>query len=137
MNLIASLLQTPHTFAVVGASQDKSKYGYEVFETLTRHGHTVLPINLKYADIEGVACYPSLPELPHKPDVVLTAAPASVSEKIAETCAALGIPIFWMPPGTETDAALEICLRNNVAAIHEFCPVFVLKLPRERWVELP
>lgn len=137
MSLIAALLQTPHTFAIVGASQDKSKYGYEVFEMLTRHGHAVLPINPKYADIDGVTCYPSLPDLPRKPDVVLTAVPASVSEKIAETCAALGFPVFWMPPGTDTEAALEICKQNNITAIHGFCPVFVLKLPRERWVDLP
>lgn len=137
MSLIVPLLQTPHTFAVVGASQDRAKYGYEVFETLLRHGHTVLPINPKYAEIDGVPCYPSLPDLPHNPDVVLTAAPASVSEKIAETCTALGIPIFWMPPGPETDAALEICKQNGVTAIHGFCPVFVLKWPRERWAELP
>jgi len=137
MSLIAPLLQTPHTFAVVGVSQDPSKYGYELFETLTRHGHTVLPINPKYANIDGVTCYASLPDLPHNPDVVVTAAPASVSAKIAETCAALEIPLFWMPPGTETEAALEICKQNNVTAIHGFCPVFVLKLPRERWAELP
>ena len=137
MSLIAPLLRTPHAFAIVGASQDRTKYGYEVFEILTRHGHTVLPINPKYADIDGVACYPSLPDLPRNPDVVLTAAPAPVSAKIAETCAALGIPIFWMPPGTDTGAALEICRQNNVTAIHGFCPVFLLKLPRERWAELP
>ena len=137
MSLIAPLLQTPHTFAVVGVSQDPSKYGYELFETLTRHGHTVLPINPKYAAIDGVTCYPSLPDLPHNPDVVVIAAPSAASAKIAETCAALGIPFFWMPPGTESDAALEICKQNNVTAIHGFCPVFVLKLPNERWAELP
>ncbi len=137
MSLIAPLLQTPHTFTIVGASQDKSKYGYEVFETLTRHGHTVLPINPKYADIDGVACYPSLPDLPRNPDIVLTAAPAPVSGKVAETCAALEIPIFWMPPGTETDAAIAICQQNGVTEIHGYCPLFLYKLPRERWVELP
>ena len=137
MSMIAHLLQTPHTFAIVGASQDKSKYGYEVFEALTRHGHTVLPINPKYADIDGVTCYPSLPDLPHKPDVVLTAAPASVSEKIAQTCAELQFPIFWIPTGTETDEAIAICQQNGVTEIHGYCPVFVLKLPHERWAELP
>jgi len=137
MSLIAPLLQTPHTFAIVGVSQDPSKYGYELFEVLTKHGHRVLPINPKYTVIDGQTCYPSLADLPINPDVVLTAAPASVSEKIAQTCATLGISIFWMPTGTETEAALEICKQNNVTAIHGFCPVFVLKLPRERWVELP
>ena len=82
MSLIAHLLQSPHTFAIVGASQDRTKYGYEVFETLMRQGHSVLPINPKYTQIDGQACYPSLPDLPHNPDVVLTAAPASSGAKI-------------------------------------------------------
>lgn len=137
MTLIAPLLQTPHTFAVVGASQDPFKYGYELFETLTRHGHRVLPINPKYTEIDGVTCYPSLSELPNNPDVVVTAAPSAASAKIAENCIALGIPFFWMPPGTESDTALEICKQNNVTAIHGFCPVFILKLPPERWEQLP
>lgn len=137
MSHIASLLQMPHTFAVVGVSQDASKYGYEVFDALRRYGHRVVPINPKYAEIDGQTCYPSLTDLPEKPDAVVTAAPASVSVKIAETCARLGIPNFWMPPGTETESALEICQQNNVTAIHGFCPVFVLKLPAERWTELP
>jgi len=137
MSLIASLLQTPHTFAVVGVSQDPSKYGYELFETLTRHGHSILPINPKYTEIDGQPCYPSLSGLPRNPDVVVTAAPASFSARIAETCAALGMPLFWMPPGTDTESALEICRQKNVTAIHGFCPVFLLKLPPERWGELP
>jgi len=137
MSLIAPLLQTPHTFAVVGVSQDPSKYGYEVFEILMRHGHRVLPINPKYEAIDGQTCYASLPDLPSLPDAVITAIPASASAKIAETCAGLGIPFFWMPPGTESEVALETCRQNGVTAIHGFCPVFVLKLPPERWGELP
>jgi len=137
MSLIAPLLEIPHIFAVVGASQDASKYGREVLEALARSGHRVLPINPKYTTIDGQTCYCSLPDLPEIPDVVVTAAPASISAKIAETCGALGIRVFWMPPGTESEAALEICKHNNVTAIQGFCPVFVLKLPRERWRELP
>lgn len=137
MSLIAPLLQTPHTFAIVGASQDPSKYGHEVFEALLQHGHRVLPINPKYAAIDGQTCYASLPDLPQIPDVVVTAAPSAISAKIAETCGALGVRFFWMPPGTETEAALEICKHGHVTPIHGFCPVFVLKLPRERRVELP
>lgn len=137
MNLVQKLLGSPHTFAVVGASQDTAKYGYELVEVLTAHGHHVLPINPKYTSIEGHACYPSLADLPQIPDAVVTAAPPSASGRIAETCASFKIPVFWMPPGTESDEALEICRQKNVAEIHGFCPVFVLKLPRERWEELP
>jgi len=56
MSLIACLLQTPHTFAIVGASQDASKYGHEVLEALTVNGHRVLPINPKYKAIGGQTC---------------------------------------------------------------------------------
>ncbi len=137
MKLIASLLETPHTFAVVGVSQDTSKYGYEVFETLTQHGPRVLPVNPKYTAIDGQPCYASLPDLPQLPDAVITAAPASLSAKIAESCATLGIPVFWMPPGTETEEALDTCQKRGITAIYGFCPVFVSKLPKERWAELP
>ncbi len=137
MNLIASLLETPHTFAVVGVSQDTSKYGYEVFETLRQQGHRVLPVNPKYTAIDGRPCYASLSDLPQLPDAVVTAAPASLSAKIAESCAALSVPIFWMPPGTDTEEALDTCQKRGITAIHGFCPVFVSKLPKERWAELP
>lgn len=137
MSLIASLLQTPRTYAIVGASQDHAKYGYEVFKILKQYGHVVLPINPKYAEIDGVSCYPSLADLPKKPDVVLTAAPAPVSEKIAQTCAELSFPIFWMPTGTETDEAISICQHSGVTEIHGYCPLFLYKMPPERWLELP
>ena len=136
MSSIASLLQTPHTFAVVGASQDPSKYGNEVLQALRSHGHNAIPVNPKYKAIDGQPCYCSLADLPHIPDAVVTAAPASASAQIAEACGILGIPYFWMPPGTESDTALEICHKNNVAAIHGFCPLFVLNM-QERWHEYP
>ena len=121
------LLRQRPTFAVVGASQDREKYCHEVLEALWESGFKAIPINPKYAEIDSQPCYPALAELPQKPAVVVTAAPASVSEKIAKTCAALEIPFFWMPPGTETDIALEICRRTGVTAIYGFCPVFLLK----------
>jgi len=137
MSLIATLLQTSHTFAVVGASQDPSKYGNELLQALKAHGHNAIPVNPKHKAIDGQPCYCSLADLPNIPDVVVTAAPASASAQIAEACGVLEIPNFWMPPGTESSEALEICHKNNIVAIHGFCPVFVLKLPQERWHEYP
>lgn len=137
MSQIADLLRNPHTFAVVGVSQDPTKYGYELFQVLTEHGHKVLPVNPKYSRIDDQVCYPSLAALPQIPDAVITAVPPSAAARIAETCAERKIPVFWMPPGTESDEAVEICQKYQLAEIHGICPVFVLKLPSERWSELP
>ncbi|MHB8086998.1 MAG: CoA-binding protein [Anaerolineaceae bacterium] len=137
MSKIKELLETPHTFAVVGVSQDKSKYGYELFEVLTKHGHTVVPVNPKYDKIDDCACYPSLAALPQVPDAVISAISPVAAEKLAETCVELGMPILWMPPGTDSAEALDVCKQKNLTVLYDICPVFVLKLPKERWSELP
>lgn len=137
MSQIERLLRSPHTFAVVGVSQDPSKYGHELLETLTKHEHQVLPVNPKYKTIDERICFASLADLPITPDAVITAIQPTGSMQIAEACVKLGIPCFWMPPGTESDEVIEVCEKNAITAIHGFCPIFVLKLPRDRWSELP
>lgn len=137
MSLIADLLSSQHKFAVVGVSQDATKYGYELFEVLSKNGHEVLPVNPKYHQIDNQPCYPSLSELPYIPDVVISAISSNSAIHIARACVDLKIPVFWMPPGTESLEAYQFCQVNHLTAIHEICPLFVLKLPRDRWQELP
>ncbi len=55
-----SVLKQCRTFAVVSVSQDKQKYGYEVFETHLNHGYKVYPVNPKYTNVDEQLCYPSL-----------------------------------------------------------------------------
>lgn len=114
-------------FAVIGVSENKEKYGYEIFETLISSGYKVYPINPKYSSIEGHECYPSLNSLPEKPDVVVTVVPPPVTEKVVETCVELQIPIVWMPPGSWSDLAIKKCQDNRIACIHDVCIVFAVK----------
>lgn len=120
MSLITNLLQSPHTFAVVGVSQDPARYGDELFEVLIAHGHLLFPVIPKYNKIDGQDCFPSLTALPKTPDAVITPAPSSLSAKLALTCSELKMPVFWMPPGTVSDEAIEICKQNQVTAMHGF-----------------
>lgn len=76
-----SVLKQCHTFAVVGVSQDRQKYGYEVFEALVNQGYKVYPVNPKYTSVDEHPCYPSLHALPEVPAVVVTATPSAVTEK--------------------------------------------------------
>jgi len=115
------------TFAVVGVSQNKEKYGYEVFETLVSAGYNAYPINPKYEVVDDHRCYPSLQDLPEKPEVVVTLVPPPLTEKVVETCIQFGIPVVWMPPGSWSDLALSRCRENHIQAIHDVCLVFALK----------
>jgi hypothetical protein len=114
-------------FAVVGASQNKESYGYEVFAALTGAGYKVYPINPKYEFIDGERCYPTLKDLQEKPEVVVTLVSPPLTEKVVETCAQLEIPFVWMPPGSWSDLALSRCHENRIQAIHDVCLVFALK----------
>jgi predicted CoA-binding protein len=122
-----SVLKQFHTFAVVGVSQDKQKYGYEVFETLMNKGYKVYAVNPKYTSVDEQPCYPSLRALPEKPDVVVMATPPAVTEKVAEACAQMSIGTLWMPPETWTEKSVEICEAHDVQEIHDLCLVFALK----------
>ena len=54
------------SFAVVGASTDRSKYGNKVLRCYQQHGRTVYPINARAAEVEGLKAYASLADLPVK-----------------------------------------------------------------------
>lgn len=126
--LDASEILTQHKiFAVVGVSENKEKYGYEIFETLIDSGYKVFPINPKYELIEGHKCHPSLKDLPEKPEVVVTVVPPPVTEKVVEACAELKIPIVWMPPGSWSDLALRKCRESGLESLHDVCIVFAVK----------
>lgn len=131
MSIISDILHENHTFAVVGVSQDKQKYGHEVFETLVAHGYHAYPVNPKYDEIEGHRCYPSLDELPASPQVVVTVVPPAVTEKIVEDCARLGIRTVWMPPGSWSERAVQTCEAHGIEEIHDVCLVFALRSHRE------
>lgn len=93
--------------AVLGASQDHSKYGHKIFKDLDLNGYTVWPINPKGGLLLGKMVYKSLSELPSKPDLVITVVAPSETEKAVEECNNLGIKHIWMQPGSESQKAIE------------------------------
>jgi len=131
MSLISNILRDNQTFAVVGVSQNRQKYGYEVFETLVANGYRVYPTNPKYEEVDGHRCYPSLDDLPEKPQVVVTVVPPSVTEKVTEACARLGIRTVWMPPGSWSEQAVETCEAQGIEEVHDVCLVFALRSLRK------
>jgi hypothetical protein len=128
MNLAQDILKKNRTFAIVGVSQDTTKYGHEIFETLLEYGYTAIPVNPKYSLVDGVPCYPSLKALPEKPDVVVAAVPPVVTESVVQSCASLGIRIVWMPPGAWSEKAVEICQAYGITEVHDICLVASLHL---------
>jgi acetyl-CoA synthetase len=68
-----SRLLHPSSIAIVGASSRTGSFGLRTIDNLKGFGGRVYPVNPKYGDVGGLKCYPSLAELPERPDCVVLA----------------------------------------------------------------
>lgn len=97
---------TSGPYAVVGASTDREKYGNKVLRAYLQSGRDVWPINPRATEVEGRPAYADLRSLPAVPRGISVITPPSVTEKVVEEAAALGVKYIWMQPGAESDAAV-------------------------------
>jgi len=84
----------PRGVAVVGVSKDPGRIGGQALTLLTDFGYRgkIYPVNPKYGDIRGHACYPDLAAVPQPCDVALIALSAPQVEGAIEQCGRAGIP---------------------------------------------
>ena len=87
-------LLKPASIAVLGASQKIGSVGNEVIVNLLRGGFegSIYPVNPGYKEILGIACYPSLVDLPARPDMVIFAISDRRIESALDEVIALNIP---------------------------------------------
>ena len=114
-------LDKKNVIAVVGASDNREKYGNIIYRDLRDAGYKVIPINPKVDFVEGDKCYHSLSEVPIKIDVVDTVVPPHITMEIVKECKKLGIDKVWMQPGSESDEAVIFCKDNNINVVYENC----------------
>ena len=109
------------TWAVVGASQDPSKFGSRVFRSLRDAGYTVYPVNPKGGELDGAEVYRSLTDLPERPEVVDLVVPPAVTEQVVREAHHLGLTRIWMQPGAESQAAIDYCHQHSIQVVHDAC----------------
>ena len=94
-------------FAVVGASQDRTKYGNKVFRVYQQNRYDAVPVNPKADEVEGLQAYPDLSSIPGTIDGVSIITPPAVTERVVQEAIQKGIKHIWMQPGAESDAAVQ------------------------------
>jgi acyl-CoA synthetase (NDP forming) len=84
----------PRGIAVVGVSKDPGRIGGQALRLLTDFGYPgkIYPVNPKYGDVRGLACYPDLTAVPQPCDVALVALSAPQVAGAIEQCGRAGIP---------------------------------------------
>jgi acetyltransferase len=79
----------PKSVAIIGASRQKGKVGYEILVNLVAGGYKgkIYPVNNKTEEIEGLKCYPDLLSIGETPDLVIIIVPAQYAIAAMEDCA--------------------------------------------------
>jgi predicted CoA-binding protein len=108
-------------FAVVGATDNPQKYGNRIVKNLKNRGYEVYPVNPKLKELEGLACYANLKDIPVKVDVVDFVVPPEVTEEILKQCKELGLNRIWLQPGSESETAINYCHENDLKVVHSVC----------------
>ena len=111
----AFLMGTPH--AVVGASQDREKYGNKVLRAYLQRQRAVHPVNPNAEVVEGLAAFPDLGSLPPTVHGLSIVTPPRVTEQVVAQAARLGIRHIWMQPGSESDRAVELAQQAGTNVI--------------------
>ena len=86
-------LLRPRGIAIIGASTDAARIGGQPFHILREHGYAgpLYPVNPKYREMHGVACYADAAELPQPCDVALVALPARHVADAVRGCGKAGV----------------------------------------------
>jgi len=83
----------PQSVAIVGASRQKGKVGYELVSNMIEAGFKckIFPVNPKAETIEGLKCYPDIESIGQIPDLVIIVVPAEIVPVVMQQCAKVGV----------------------------------------------
>lgn len=99
--------------ALVGASNDSSKFGNRIYLDLRKKGYNVFPINHKEKTIEGDKAYCSIQDMGKLPDIVNFVVPPTIAFKLAKNIVKSGIKYLWFQPGSESKELEEWLKESN------------------------
>ena len=83
----------PRGIAIIGASGDMTRIGGHPLKALQKAGYKggIFPINPRYREIAGLACYPSCAAIPAPCDMAIVAVPAAMVAQAIRDCGAAKI----------------------------------------------
>jgi predicted CoA-binding protein len=95
------------TVAIIGASNDRTKFGNKAVRAYVRRGYTVFPINPREDEIEGLPAYRSIRDVSEPIDRASLYVPPEVGITLLPDVAAQQVGELFLNPGTESPELLN------------------------------
>jgi predicted CoA-binding protein len=123
--LIARILRTVNTIAMVGASVNWNRPSFFVMKYLQGKGYRVIPVNPGAAGqvLLGETVRAKLSDISEPVDMVQIFRRSEAVAPIVDEAIALRIPVVWMQLGVRDDAAAQKAEAAGLTAIMDRCPI--------------
>lgn len=105
------------TIAVVGASSRRSKYGNKCVRAYQHVGWDVYPVNPNEAEVEGLATFASVNDVPVPLDRISVYLPPPRSLKLIPDLAEKGAGEVWFNPGAADREVLEAAKEAGINVV--------------------
>jgi predicted CoA-binding protein len=116
------LLSSPATkIAIIGATDNLEKYGSIIYRDLKSRGYQVLAVNPSRDTVDDDPCYPTLRDLPDRPDILDFVVPAHIGLQVAQTANALSMNNVWLQPGAESAELIDYLAGSGLDYDYDSC----------------
>jgi len=126
--LIARILRSVKTIAMVGASPNESRPSYFAMKYLIEKGFTIIPVNPGQTgkEILGQKVYASIGEVPAPVDMVdifrNSQAAGGITDETLANKDRLGVKVLWMQLGVINEEAANRAQAAGLTVIMNRCP---------------
>jgi uncharacterized protein len=103
------------TVAVIGASNNRSKFGNKALRAFRHQGYRVVPINPRESLVEGERAYASVLDYPEGIDEATVYVPPEIALEVLDELAKKGIREVWLNPGAHTP---DVVARARTLRLH-------------------
>ena len=111
--------------AILGASDDPSRYAYRALSALTRHGHQVVPVNPQLTQVAGHDCLAQLADIEGDVDTITVYLRKELSEPLAAAMIRARPRRVIFNPGSESPL-LKTTLEAAGIAVQWECTLVLL-----------
>jgi len=103
---------------VIGASNDRAKYGNKAVRAYARQGHEVLPVNPGLDTVEDLPCYHAVADVPGPIDrATLYIPPAAAPPVVRALAARTDVGEVWLNPGADAPEVVDLCRSVGITPV--------------------
>lgn len=103
--------------AVIGASNNRNKFGNKAVRAFLQQAYNVYPVNPHEAQVEGVPAFKRIGDVPIRPDMVSVYLQPEILKSLLPEIAAKGCDELWLNPGTESNEVIAEAERLGLNVI--------------------